>query len=36
MSKGKEITELDGAYEGGYFTTKKKYKITNEENIILL
>ncbi|MCT3662549.1 hypothetical protein HZR00_08500 [Elizabethkingia anophelis] len=33
---GKEITDLEGAYEGGYFTEKKKYQITNESNITLL
>ncbi|MDV3706645.1 hypothetical protein CMU55_19265 [Elizabethkingia anophelis] len=32
---GKEITDLEGAYEGGYFTEKKKYQITNEQNIVM-
>lgn len=33
---GKEITDLEGAYEGGYFTEKKRYEITNPDNIIML
>lgn len=33
---GKEITDLNGAYEGGYFTEKKKCQITNQDNIVIL
>ena len=33
---GKEITDLEGAYEGGYFTEKKRYEITNPDNITLI
>jgi len=32
----KEITDLVGAYEGGYFTEKKECQVTNHENIVLL
>ncbi|MEE6129161.1 hypothetical protein V2E39_17310 [Chryseobacterium arthrosphaerae] len=33
---GKPIVDLQGAYEGGFYTEKKKYQITNEDNIVLL
>nr|DAG72858.1 MAG TPA: hypothetical protein [Caudoviricetes sp.] len=33
---GKEITDLEGAYEGGFYTEKKKYEISNNDNIVLL